>query len=189
MPANAEEGILRGIYQLRCSSIGDGNPRVQLMASGSILPEVVAAAELLEADYCVAADVWSVTSFGELRKDGIACDRWNLLHPADEPRAPYVTEQLAPHRGPVIAASDYMRAYPDLIRNWVPRRYTVLGTDGFGRSDTRAALREFFEVDKRYVTLAALRSLVDEGEASPETLAGAIKHLEIDPDKPSPLGF
>ena len=134
----------------------------------------------------MAADVWSVTSFGELRKDGIACDRWNLLHPAEPAQVPYVTVQLAPTRGPVIAASDFVRAYPDLIRNWIPRAYTVLGTDGFGRSDTRVALRDFFEIDSRYIVLAALRSLADDGALSPTVVHQALVGLEIDPDKPDP---
>jgi pyruvate dehydrogenase E1 component len=187
LAADTVEGIRRGLYQLRRSSMANDQPRVQLMGSGSILPQVIAAAELLESDFGVAADVWSVTSFSELRKDGIACDRNRMLHPGQPPPVPFVTRQLGAHNGPVVAASDYVRAYPDLIRNWVPRRYTVLGTDGFGRSDTRAALRDFFEVDKRYIALAALSSLVEEGEGSPETLVNAIKHLQIDAQKPSPL--
>ena len=189
MPPDAEEGIRRGIYPIRRSAAGDDKPRVQLLGSGSILRQVLAAAELLEADYGVAADVWSATSYGELRKNGIACDRWNLLHPAEVQRVPYVTEQLAAQRGPVIAASDFIRAYPDLIRNWVPRRYTVLGTDGFGRSDTRAALRDFFEIDARHITLAALKSLADDGEIARTVLLEAFKRLDIDVDKPSPLCF
>ena len=119
-------------------------------------------------------------------KDGIACDRWNLLHPAETPRVPYVRAQLLPTRGPVIAVSDFVRAYPDLIRNWIPRAYTVLGTDGFGRSDTRVALRDFFEIDSRYIVLAALRSLADDGALSPTVVHQALVGLEIDPDKPDP---
>ncbi len=186
MPAGAEEGIRRGIYLLRSSPLGKAKQRVQLVGSGSILREVLAAAERLEADFGVAADVWSATSFGELRKDGIACDRWNLFHPSAPQRVPYVTEQLATRHGPVIAASDFIRAYPDLIRNWVPHRYTVLGTDGFGRSDTRIALRDFFEIDARYITLAALKSLADGGELGYEVVKKAIKRLGIDAEKPDP---
>ena len=189
MPAGAEDGIRRGLYLLRRSALDDALPRVQLLGSGSILREVLAAAERLEAEFDVTADVWSVTSFGELRKEGIACERWNLLHPAEPARQPYVAAQLAARRGPVIAASDFVRAYPDLIRNWVPRRYTVLGTDGFGLSDTRVALRDFFEIDARYIALAALRSLADDGEIAHETLLGALTQLGIDADKPNPLGF
>ncbi len=186
LPAGVEEGIRRGIYPFRRSALDDDRPRVQLIGSGSILREVLSAAAVLEADFGVAADVWSATSFGELRKDGIACDRWNLLHPAEMPRVPYVTEQLVGHRGPVVAASDFIRAYPDLIRNWVPERFTVLGTDGFGRSDTRVALRDFFEIDARYITLAALKSLADEGEIDRETVVQALARLGIDSSKPDP---
>jgi len=186
LPAGVEEGIRRGIYPFRRSALDDDRPRVQLIGSGSILREVLSAAAVLEADFGVAADVWSATSFGELRKDGIACDRWNLLHPAEMPRVPYVTEQLVGHRGPVVAASDFIRAYPDLIRNWVPGRFTVLGTDGFGRSDTRVALRDFFEIDARYITLAALKSLADEGEIDRETVVQALARLGIDSSKPDP---
>jgi pyruvate dehydrogenase E1 component len=187
MPAGAEEGIRRGLYLLRESTL-EGKPRVQLVGCGTILREVLAAAARLEAEFGVAADVWSATSFGELRKDGLACDRWNLLHPAEAPREPWVAQRLA-GRGPVVAASDFMRAYPDLIRNWVPARYTVLGTDGFGRSDTRVALRDFFEVDARYVVLAALRSLVADGALPAATLADLPARLGIDADKPSPLAI
>ena len=189
-PADADEGIRRGLYQLRRSPLEADKPRVQLMGSGSALLEVIAAAELLEADFGIAADVWSVTSFGELRKDGIACDRQRLLNPGEaEALLPYVTEQLANHPGPVIAATDYMRAYPDLIRNWVPRRYTVLGTDGFGRSDSRAALRSYFEIDRRFVALAALRSLVDEQALPIAVLKEAANKLGIDGSKPNPLDY
>ena len=186
MPAGADEGIRRGIYPLSRSVLGSDRPRVQLLGSGSILREVLAAAAKLEADYAIAADVWSVTSFGELRKDGIECDRWNLLHPGEAPRVPYVTGQLAAQHGPVIAASDFVRAYPDLIRNWVPRRYTVLGTDGFGRSDTRSALRDYFEVDARYIVLAALTNLAEEGRFSAAALPDVLDKLGIDGNKPVP---
>jgi pyruvate dehydrogenase E1 component len=189
MPAGVEDGIQRGIYPLRRATLGDDVPRVQLIGSGSILRQVLAAAERLESEFDIGADVWSATSFGELRKDGIACDRWNLLHPSEPQRVPYVTAQLAASRGPIVAASDFMRAYPDLIRNWVPRRYTVLGTDGFGRSDTRVALRDFFEIDARYIVIAALKSLADDGEIEPQRVADAITRLAIDADKPSPLGY
>ena len=187
MPAGAEEGIRRGIYLLRSAPL-DHQPRVQLIGSGSVLRLVLAAADLLERRFGLAVDVWSATSFGELRKDGIACDRWNLLHPAATPRTPYVTEQLASRSGPVIGVSDFMRAYPDLIRNWVPQRYTVLGTDGFGRSDTRVALRDFFEIDERYIALAALKSLADEGTIPRTVLVDAMAQFGIDADKPTPLG-
>jgi len=186
LPEGAEEGIRRGIYKLRKSSLGDTVPHVQLVGSGSILREVLVAAERLESEFGVAAEVWSATSFGELRKDGIECDRWNLLHPGVQQRVSYLTAQLAASRGPVVAASDFVRAYPDLIRSWVPRRYTVLGTDGFGRSDTRVALRDFFEIDARYITLAALKSLADEGDIDRNIVSEAVGKLGIDPEKIDP---
>ncbi|MGE5385758.1 MAG: pyruvate dehydrogenase (acetyl-transferring), homodimeric type [Betaproteobacteria bacterium] len=189
MPIDAEEGIRRGIYLLRRSELAGGAPQVQLIGSGSILRQVLLAAERLEREFGVAANVWSATSFGELRKDGIACERWNLLHPDEPPRQPYLTEQLAPHAGPVVAASDFVRAYPDLVRAWVPRRYTVLGTDGYGRSDTRAALRDFFEIDERYIALATLRSLAEDGAFPRERLAAAMAGLGIDAEKSSPLCY
>jgi len=187
MPEGAEEGIRRGIYKLRRSTLANDKPRVQLIGSGSILREVIAAATRLEDDFGVAADVWSATSFGQLRRDGIACDRWNLLHPDEPPRVPYLAEQLPRDGGPFVAASDFIRAYPDLIRSWVPGPYRVLGTDGFGRSDTRVALRDFFEIDARFIALAALTSLADEGKIPRSDLTSAIERLGIKPDKPSPI--
>ncbi len=187
LPAGAEEGIRRGIYRLRASTLEAAAPRVQLIGSGSILGEVIRAAELLEREFGVAADIWSATSYGQLRRDGIACDRWNLLNPSAPPRVPYVREQLAASMGPIVAASDFVRAYPDLIRAWVPRAYHVLGTDGFGRSDTRAGLRDFFEIDSRYIALAALKALADDGVIDAPRLAEALARLSINPEKPSPL--
>ena len=150
-----EEGILKGMYRLREGPAGSGTgksiPRVQLLGSGTILREAIAAAEMLEKDWGVAGDVWSVTSFTELRRDGIDVERWNLLHPTEKPRKAYATQQLEKSAGPIVATSDYMRIFADQIRAFIPRGrdYRVLGTDGFGRSDTRAKLREFFEVDRR----------------------------------------
>jgi pyruvate dehydrogenase E1 component len=184
MPASAEPGILRGMYLLREGS-GDG-PRVQLLGSGTILNEVLAAADLLESDFGVTADVWSVTSFTELRRDGIEVERWNMLHPESEPRRAYVTEQLGEREGPVVASTDYIRAFADQIRQWVSGRYRVLGTDGFGRSDFRHALRRFFEVDRHYVAVAALRELADEGEVDPAQVRKAIERYQIDPEAPLP---
>jgi pyruvate dehydrogenase E1 component len=184
MPDGAVEGILRGMYPLRSSSLE--GPRAQLLGSGTILNEVLAAASLLEEDFGVAADVWSVTSFTELRRDGLEVERWNMLHPQAEPRRAYVSEQLGAREGPVVAASDYIRAFADQIRQWVPQRYRVLGTDGFGRSDHRAALRRFFEVDRHYVAVAALRELADEGEVDPGRVQEAIERYEIDPEAPMP---
>jgi pyruvate dehydrogenase E1 component len=181
-----EEGIIRGMYRLRQ---GEGSgPRVQLLGSGVILREVLAAAELLERDWGVAGDVWSVTSFTELRREGLECERWNLLHPEGEQRSSYVTRQLGPTQGPVIASTDYMKLFADQIRPFMPsaRPYRVLGTDGFGRSDFRAKLREHFEVDRHFVALAALRALADEGAVPLKRVAEAIAKYGINPDKPSP---
>ena len=185
LPAGAREGILKGMYRLADAGAAKG-PRVQLLGSGTILREVIAAAELLKADWGVAADVWSCPSFTELRREGMAAARWNLLHPADKPRVPYVEQCLAPTRGPVVASTDYMRAFADQIREFVPRRYKVLGTDGFGRSDSRENLRRFFEVDRHYVALAALRALAEDGELPAAKVAEALKKYGIDAEKPAP---
>ncbi len=187
MPKDAREGILRGMYLLRPGGAPRSKkPRVQLLGSGTILREVLAAAELLESDFDVLADVWSVTSFTELRRDGIGVERWNMLHPLEPPRTAYVTDRLADQRGPVIASTDYIRTLPDLIRQWVPGDYHVLGTDGYGRSDSRRALRRFFEVDRHYVAVAALRSLAATGEVDAKVVAQAIEKYEIDPESPIP---
>jgi pyruvate dehydrogenase E1 component len=158
------------------------------MGSGTILREVMAAAELLQSDWGVVADVWSAPSFTELRRDGIDVERWNMLHPTEEPRLSWVEQQLAGRpAGPVVAATDYVRAFPDQIRAWVVgRRYEVLGTDGFGRSDYRRALRDFFEVDRRYVAVAALSALARDGVVERSVVADAIAKYEIDPDRPAP---
>ena len=188
-----EDGILKGMYRLREGPAGSGTgksiPRVQLLGSGTLLREAIAAAEMLETDWGIAGDVWSVTSFTELRREGIDVERWNLLHPKDKPRKPYVTEQLEKTAGPIVATTDYMRLFADQIRAFVPRGrdYRVLGTDGFGRSDTRAKLREFFEVDRRYVTVSALRALADEGVVPAAKVADAIKKYGIDAEKPNPV--
>jgi pyruvate dehydrogenase E1 component len=188
MPKGVEDGILRGMYLLRdAGSARSKKPRVQLMGSGTILREVLAAAELLEQDFGVLADVWSVTSFTELRRDGIEVERFNTLNPLEKkPRVPYVTEQLAKRDGPVIASTDYIRAFADQIRAWVPNRYRVLGTDGFGRSDYRKALRSFFEVDRHHVAVSALKALADDGAINAKQVADAIKRYEIDPSAPLP---
>jgi pyruvate dehydrogenase E1 component len=188
MPAGAEEGIVKGLYLLRPGVAGSKkSPHVQLLGSGTILREVIAAADLLASDYGVAADVWSATSFNELRREGLAIERWNMLHPQAEPRVPYVTAALGPRSGPVVAASDYMKSYADGIRPFVPQRYHVLGTDGYGRSDFRRKLRGFFEVDRRYVALAALHALAAEGSIPRETVARALADFGIDPEKPNPV--
>jgi pyruvate dehydrogenase E1 component len=189
LPAGAGPGILKGLYLLRPAEPGvaEGALRVQLLGCGAILREVEAAVPLL-AEYGVAADVWSAPSFTELRRDGLSAERWNRLHPTAPPRQSWVETSLAGHQGPVIAATDYIRSFADQIRPFVKRSYTVLGTDGFGRSDTRAALRDFFEVDRRWVTVAALKALADEGKLPLETVQAAIAKLGIDPEKPEPTG-
>jgi pyruvate dehydrogenase E1 component len=185
LPDGAEAGILKGMYRLRAG--GRGKVRVNLLGSGTILREVIGAAELLEAEFGVPADVFSVTSFSELRREALDAERWNLLHPGQAPRTPYVKELLAGQSGPFVAATDYMRTVPDQIRQWVPGRYHVLGTDGYGRSDSRAALRSFFEVDRRYIALAGLKSLADEGMLDMATVVGAMQRFGLDPDKPNPV--
>jgi pyruvate dehydrogenase E1 component len=154
----AEEGILRGMHQVRAGNGVPGARRVRLLGSGTILREVLAAADIVEASHGVDAEVWSVTSFTELRRDGLACDAWNLAHPHD-PRQPWIARCLAGSDAPVIAATDYVRALPDLVRGWVPGRYVTLGTDGFGRSDTRQALRAFFGVDAKSIVEATVATL------------------------------
>ena len=186
MPEGAQKGILRGMYLLREGSKRSKNPRVQLLGSGAILREVLAAAELLESDFGVVADVWSVTSFTELRRDGIEVERFNMLHPTAKPRSTYVSQCLGSRGGPVVASTDYIRTFADQIRPWVPGPYRVLGTDGFGRSDYRRALRRFFEIDRHYVTLAALKSLADSGDIDPRRAQEAIERYDIDPDAPMP---
>jgi pyruvate dehydrogenase E1 component len=189
MPEGAREGILRGMHPLSQASKRSRKPIVQLLGSGTILQEVIAAAELLESDWGVLSDVWSVTSFTELRRDGIEAERWNMLHPEEKPRSAFVADQLDGRRGPVIASTDYIRSVPDQIRQWVTgagHRYRTLGTDGYGRSDFRAALRRFFEVDRWYVTVAALRELAEEGTLDPSVVAQAIEKYGIDVEAPIP---
>ena len=187
MPPGVEEGILKGLYLLR-ESRSKSKQRVQLLGSGTILREVLAAAEMLEADWGVAADVWSATSFTQLRREGLAAERWNLLHPEAKPRLPFVTSKLQERQGPVVAASDYMKIFADQIRPFIPqgRAYKVLGTDGFGRSDSRAKLRHFFEVNRNFVTVAALKALAEQGEGKAKTVADAIRKYGIDPEKADP---
>jgi pyruvate dehydrogenase E1 component len=181
------------MYRLREGPAGSGMgasiPRVQLLGSGTILREAIAAAELLERDWGVSGDVWSVTSFTELRRDGMDTERWNLLHPAEKPRKAYATQLLERTAGPIIASTDYMRLFADQIRAWVPkgRDYRVLGTDGFGRSDTRAKLREFFEVDRHFIVLASLKALAEEGLFPAARLLEAMKKYGIDAGKPNPM--
>ena len=185
MPAGAEAGILKGMYLLQQG--GRGKVRVNLMGSGTILREVIKAAEILEKDYGVPADVFSVPSFSELRREALDVERKNLLHPDQPAGVPYVRQVLGDRTGPFIAATDYMRIVPDQIRQWVPGRFIVLGTDGYGRSDSRAQLRKHFEVDAPHIVVASLRSLADEGKLDMATVKAAMKKFNIDPDKPNPV--
>jgi len=183
LPSGAEEGIVRGMHQVRAGSMAEpaASVRVQLLGAGTILREALAAAELLESDWHIPADVWSVTSFTELRREGMDVERWNRLHPEEPAKASWVEKCLGATAGPVIAANDYVRAVPDLIRTWVPRRYVTLGTDGFGRSDTRAALRRFFEVDRVSIVVAAMAALADEGAISRAQVSECMKKYDYTP--------
>jgi pyruvate dehydrogenase E1 component len=185
MPAGAEQGIVKGLYLLQEGAKGKG-PRVQLLGSGTILREVMAAADLLRDDFKVNADIWSATSFNELRRDGMSAERWSLLHPSKPRRKSYLESALEGHAGPVVAATDYMRAFADQVRSQIPRRYVVLGTDGFGRSDYRVKLRKFFEVNRYYVAIAALKALADDGEIKAEVVEQAIKKYGLDSERPDP---
>ena len=187
MPEGAEEGIVRGMYLLKSTGPAAGTPKVQLMGSGSILNEVIAGAELLAEDFGVAADIWSVTSFTELRREALAVERWNMLHPAETPRVPYVTQCLA-SRGdaPAVASTDYVKLFADQIRPFVRGPYQVLGTDGFGRSDYRRRLRQHFEVDRHFVAVAALKALADDNKLPSSKVVEAIAKYGIDPEKADP---
>src|SRR5262245_1800539 len=185
MPKGSREGILKGLYRFKASDDTKSKLRAQLFGSGAILNEVVAAQEILK-KYGVAADVWSVTSYTELYRDGHACERWNMLHPTETPRVPYVAQQLKDAPGVFVAASDYCKVLPDSIDRWMPRKIRSLGTDGFGRSEDRAALREFFEVDARFVAIATLAELQRDGQLDAKVVAQAIKDLGVNADKPNP---
>ena len=187
MPEGVEEGIIKGMYLLQQNSKKSSKKVVQLLGSGTILREVIAAAEILKKDFDVDADIWSVPSFNELRKDGLSVSRWNMLHPGEKPKLSYVEQCLKNAKGPVIASTDYMKSYADQIREQVPGTYRVLGTDGFGRSDTRERLRRFFEVDRYYVTVAALSALADDNVIEHRVVAEAIEKFAINPDKPEPV--
>ena len=185
MPAGAEADIIKGMYSFKKG--GEGQLRVQLLGSGTIFREVIAAAELLKRDWGVEADIWGCPSFNELARDGQDAARWNLLHPLDEPRLSHVEQKLGGTTGPVIAATDYVKLFAEQIRPFVKRTYITLGTDGFGRSDTREALRHHFEVDRHWVTLAALKALADDGQIDRDKVAAALLKYNLDPAKPNPL--
>jgi pyruvate dehydrogenase E1 component len=186
MPEGVEEGIIKGMYLLQADK-SQAKRKVQLLGSGTILREVQAAAELLKKDFDIGSDIWSVTSFNELRREALAVERENLLQPEQAAKVSYITQCLQKQQEPVIAATDYMRSYADQIRAFIPQRYVVLGTDGFGRSDTREQLRYFFEVNRYYIVLAALKALADEGQLPVSKVADAMKRYQIDPKKPNPV--
>ena len=187
MPAGSREGILKGMYRIRAAADGKSKLRAQLFGSGAILREALHAQEILAEKYGVAADVWSVTSYKTLYYDGIEAERWNLLHPEEKPRVPYVTECLADAPGVLVAASDYLKTLPNMIAPWAPRRIASLGTDGFGRSEVRASLRNFFEVDARFIVLATLHELQREGKIQAAVVRKAMNDLEIDSEKRDPI--
>ena len=186
MPNGAREGILKGMYLLRPSPQKKAKARAQLLGSGAILNEALKAQQILEEKYSVSADVWSVTSYQELYREGHATERWNRLHPGEKPRVPYVTQCLTGTDGVIIAASDYVKALPDAIDRWAGRRITSLGTDGFGRSEGRSSLRDFFEVDAKHIVLATLVDLARDGKVEAGVPQKAVKDLGINPDKPNP---
>ena len=185
MPEGTEEGILRGLYKVRAAPDPGAGPRIHLFGSGAILREALRAQTLL-AERGVAAEVWSVTSYTELRRDALAVTRYNVLHPLETPRLPYVTQALAPEPWPIVAATDYMKIVADQIAPFVPAGLHALGTDGFGRSETREALRRFFEVDAATIAVAALATLARRGEIDAGRVADGIATLGIDPEKPDP---
>ena len=186
MPKGAEAGIVKGLYLFQ-ETPGKSRLRVQLIGSGSIMREVIAAAELLREEFKVDADIWAATSFNELAREGQSVERWNMLHPQETAKISYVTQCFADREGPVIAATDYMKNYADQIRAYVPKTYRVLGTDGFGRSDSRQKLRHFFEVDRYFITIAALQSLLKEGKVDAEVVSSALTKFGIDPNKSNPV--
>ncbi|HZA35467.1 MAG TPA: pyruvate dehydrogenase (acetyl-transferring), homodimeric type [Vicinamibacterales bacterium] len=181
------EGIVKGLYKCAAAPSGKGKLRAQLLGSGAILPEVLKAQTILNEKYGVRADVWSATSYGELYREGHTAERWNMLHPGEKPRVPYVTQLFEGSEGPIIAASDYLKVLPDLIDRWLPRPLVSLGTDGFGRSESRADLRDHFEVDARFVTIATLAALAREGQVDAKVVQKAIKDLDINVEKPNPF--
>jgi pyruvate dehydrogenase E1 component len=185
MPSGVEDGIIRGLYLYR-AAVQQAKHRAQILGSGVILREALKAQDLLAEKYDVAADVWSATSYQQLRHDALDCDRWNRLHPAEPARVPFVTRQLEPTSGPVVAATDYMKAVPDMVARWIPRRFTALGTDGFGRSDTREALRHHFEVDAANIVVAVLSGLCRDGQLPAGVVEQAMRELGVNPEATEP---
>jgi pyruvate dehydrogenase E1 component len=187
MPEGVKEGILKGIYRYKASGQGDVKVQAHLFGSGAILNEAVKAQQILQSKYGVAADVWSVTSYKELYTDGLETDRWNMLHPAEKPKISYLQQCFENQDAVYVTASDYLKSLPCSIAKWLPGRIIALGTDGYGRSDGRAALRNYFEVDGRFIALATLYALAAEGKIKPETVQKAVKDLDIDPEKINPM--
>jgi pyruvate dehydrogenase E1 component len=185
IPEGVEDGILRGMYLLKSGK--KGKIRAQLMGSGTILREVLGAADLLMEDFNIPTDIWSVTSFNELRRNALEVERWNQLHPAEPQRKCFIEECFAGSSGPYIAATDYMKIVADQVQRWMPGRFISLGTDGYGRSDARKPLRQHFEVDKRYIAVSALKALSDDDILKQDVVAEAIKKYGIDPDRPDPV--
>jgi pyruvate dehydrogenase E1 component len=183
---DVKDGILKGLYRFRTSTKKDSKLRAQLFGSGTIMYEVLKAQQILEEKYGVAADVWSVTSYKQLYRDGNDCDRWNMLHPGEAPHVPFVTQSLKDAPGVLVAASDYMKVLPESIAQWMPGPLVALGTDGFGRSESRVALRDFFEVDAKHIVLATLTALAREKQIKPQVLRQAVKDLGINPEKANP---
>jgi pyruvate dehydrogenase E1 component len=186
MPEGAREGILRGIYKLKAADAKGSKLQAQILGSGAILGEAVKAQQILAEKYGVAADVWSVTSYTELYRDGLAAERHNMLHPGETPKVPYVSEVLGNQPGVFVAASDYMKIMPGGIDRWLPRPMHLLGTDGFGRSESRAALRDFFEVDARFIVFATLTALLKDKKVDAKVVQLAMKDLGIDAGKKNP---
>jgi len=184
---DVKDGIIKGLYRFRAATNKSASHRAQLFGSGAILTKVIEAQEILESQYNVAADVWSVTSYKELHRDALTVERWNMLHPESEQKTPYLSEVLAESEGVFVAASDYVKALPESVSKWIPGPLLSLGTDGFGRSDGRRHLRDFFEVDARYIVLGTLFLLQKESGLKPGTVARAMKELDIDPDKMNPM--
>jgi pyruvate dehydrogenase E1 component len=187
MPKGVKEGIIKGMYKFKSSELKDSKLKANLFGSGAMMIQVLEAAEILESKYKVSCDLWSITSFKELYKDGIAAERWNMLHPAEKAKVPYVTEALKGAEGVFVASSDYVKAMPESIAKWMPRPFIALGTDGYGRSESRAALRDHFEVDAKHIVLAALSGLMREGKLKAADVQKAIKDLGINPDKKDPF--
>jgi len=183
---NVREGVLKGLYRFKASQQSDAKLRAQLLGSGTIMFEVLKAAKILEEKYGVAADVWSVTSYKQLYRNANDCERWNMLHPAETGKVPYVTETLKDAQGPFIAASDYMKVLPESLAKWVPGQLVSLGTDGFGRSESREALRNFFEVDAKHIVLATLGALAREKKIGTDVVRRAVQELGINPEKANP---